>query len=95
MTIKQQINHGDIKKVCHLHNDIFYSIQLVTLCQLYSITFPVLLKISNYGMRKMKTFCKYGCFSISHYIKGGRKLHKIALNAIAFLDSNVCVNKPY
>ena len=28
MTIKQQINHGDIQKVCHLHNDIFHSIHL-------------------------------------------------------------------
>ena len=28
----------------------------VTLCQLYSITSPILLKISNYGMRKMKIF---------------------------------------
>ena len=95
MTIKQQINHGDIKKVCHLHNDIFHSIHLVTLCQFYPITSPVLLKVSKYGMRKMKTFGKFGSFNISLYIKGGRKLHIIALDTIAFLDSNVCVNNPY
>ena len=28
MTIKQQITHGDIQKVCHLHNDTFHSIHL-------------------------------------------------------------------
>ena len=95
MTIKQQVNHGDIKKVCHLYNDILHSIYLVTLCQFYSITSPVLLKVSNYGERKMKTFCKYGCFSKSRYIKGGIKLHKSVLNTIAFFDSNVCVDNPY
>ena len=31
----------------------------------------------------------------SRYIKGRRKLHKIVLNAIAFLDINVCINNPY
>ena len=29
---------------------------------------------NDYGMRK-KIFGIYGWFSISHYIKGGRKLH--------------------
>ena len=28
MTIKQQINHGAIQKVCHLHNGIFHYINL-------------------------------------------------------------------
>ena len=28
MTIKQQINHGAIQKVCHLHIDIFHSTHL-------------------------------------------------------------------
>ena len=61
----------------------------VTLCQLYSITSLVFLKISNYGMMKMKIFCVYGCFIASRYSKGGRKSHRIALNAIAFLDTHV------
>ena len=76
MTIKQQINHGDIQKVCH----IFHSIHLCH-TQLYSITSPVLLKISNYGPRKM-ILCIYDRFSTSHYIKGGKLLHEIALNKI-------------
>ena len=49
----------------------------------------MLLKLSNYGMRKVNIFGIYGRFSISRYIKGGRKLDKIALNTIAFLDANV------
>ena len=28
MTIKQQINHETIQKVCHLHNDVFHPIHL-------------------------------------------------------------------
>ena len=77
MTIKQQINHGTIEKVCHLHNGIYYPFTQVTLCQFYSFTFPVKgfssLKIRNYGMREKKIFCIIGCFSVSRYIKGGRK----------------------
>ena len=40
-------------------------------------------------MMKMKIFCVYGCFIASRYSKGGRKSHRIALNAIAFLDTHV------
>ena len=47
MTIKQ-INRGAIQKVCHLHNNIFHFIHLcLTLCQFYSITYPVLLTQNN------------------------------------------------
>ena len=97
MVIKQQIKNGDIQKVCRFYNDIFHSIYLChTLSSLlYHLPSPVLLKISNYGIRKIKIFCIYGYFLISRYIKGGGKLHKIALNTIAFLGTNVCVNNPY
>ena len=44
----------------------------VTLCQFHSTTSTVLLKITNYRMRK-NIFCIYGCFSESRYFKGGRK----------------------
>ena len=49
MIIKQQINHGAIHKVCHLHNDIFGAIHFtrVTFCRFYSITSPVLLTKNN------------------------------------------------
>ena len=59
MAIKQQINNRDIQKVkvCHLHNKISHSIHL---CQLYSINSPVLLEISNIGIRKMRLFYVYG-----------------------------------
>ena len=57
----------------------FIPFTCVTLCKLYFITFPVLLKTSNYGIRKMKIFCVYGCLSISHYIKEDRKLRRVAL----------------
>ena len=86
---------GTFKKYVACMMALFIPFTCVTLCQLYSITSPVLLKISNYGMRKTKIFCIYGYFLISRFIKGGRKLHKIALNTIAFLDTNVCVNNPY
>ena len=46
----------------------FIPFTCVTLCKLYFKTSPMLLKISNYGMRKMKIFCIYDCFSMSHYI---------------------------
>ena len=48
MRLKQQINHGVIQKVSHLHNGIFHSASLFfTLCQFYSITSPVLLTNSK------------------------------------------------
>ena len=33
----------------------------------------------------------YGLFSVSRYIKGGRK----SLDTIEFLDTHVCINNPY
>ena len=46
MTIKQQISHGAMPKVCPLHNSIFHSIPFhstcVTLCQSFSISSPKL-----------------------------------------------------
>ena len=37
-------------------------------------------------LRKKKIFCVYGCFSVSRYIKGGRKSQ---LETIEFLDKHV------
>ena len=65
MTIKQQINHESIQRVCHLYNVNFTLSP--PLC--YS------LKITNYGLREKKIFCINGCFSVSRYVKGGRKSH--------------------
>ena len=44
----------------------FIPFTCVTLDKLYFKTSPILLEISYYGMRKMKIFCMYGSFSISH-----------------------------
>ena len=38
----------------------------------------------------MENFCIHCCFSVTHYIKGGRKSNTIALNTIAFLDTHDC-----
>ena len=57
MTIKQQSNHGDIQKVCHLLNCIFHPIQL---SHLIDFTLSHLLrysiKIINYGIRERQFF---------------------------------------
>ena len=43
MTVKQEINHGSIPKVCHLHSDISHYLHLChNLCQFYFITSHVL-----------------------------------------------------
>ena len=76
---------GKLKKYGSYIITFFVSFICVTLCQPYSITSLVLLKISNCGIRKMMIFCTYDCFNVPHYIKGGRKLNKIALKTIAFL----------
>ena len=76
MTINQQINHGDIQKVCHLHNGIFRHSPVshfVNFALLPPMRYSP--KMKNYGVREKKIFCIYGCFSISRYIKGGRKRH--------------------
>ena len=62
MTIKQQINHGAIQKVCHLHNDIFHPIHLCHTLSilLYHIPLGYSIKVTNYGMREKTTFRIYG-----------------------------------
>ena len=40
MAIKQQIKHGAIQKVCHLHNAIFYPIQLYHTLSILLYHFP-------------------------------------------------------
>ena len=42
MTIKQQTNHGNNQKVCHLHNIFFIPFSCVTLCQFNSFISLVL-----------------------------------------------------
>ena len=78
---KTTLTMGIFKKYVTWIMILFIPFTYVTLCKLYFITSPVLLKIPNYGIRKMKIFCIYGCLSISHYIKEGRKLHKVALQS--------------
>ena len=70
MTIKQQINHGDIQWhfLCRKPVSRFVNFTLSPpMC--YS------LKITNYEMRAKTIFGIYGCFIESGYIKGDRKLH--------------------
>ena len=95
MLVEIEIEMGIFKK--HVTCIMIYLISFtsVTLWKLYLITSPVLLRTSSYRMRKIKFFGIYSCFSVSHCIKGGRKLHKIALSTITFLNTNVCVNNPY
>ena len=87
MTIKQQITHGTIPKVCHLYNGIFHSIPCY-LCHALSIflsTSPELVTKNNKLWNETKEdFCIYGCFSVSRNIKGGRKSH---FQTMAFLDT--------
>ena len=64
VTVKQQINHSAIQKVCHLHNDIFIPLTCVTLSQFYFITSLVLfIKNNKLENEKKKLFCIYGCLS--------------------------------
>ena len=67
-----------------------------TLCHaLLTLLYPLPCVIKNIKMSDEKNedfFYIYGCFSISHNIKRGRK---IVLKTIAFLDTHVCVNNPY
>ena len=71
MTIKQQINHGDIQKVCHTLPTLLHHL-------------PYFIKNIKLWDEKNEDFCIYGCLRVSHYIEGGRK---ITLNKITFLDS--------
>ena len=88
VTVKQNYNHRAIQKVRHLHNGIFHSINL---CCTFSILLYHLLLLFNYGMRKKKIFCTYGCFSIC-YIK---RQKIVSLDTKTFLDKHLCTNNPY
>ena len=70
MTTKQQINHGAIEKVCHLHNGIFYFHSPVSYFVNITLSRSLFysLKMSNYGMRKKNIFCILDYFSVSRYI---------------------------
>ena len=72
------INHGEIQKACHLHNDTFHSIHLCPFKRYY-YHLPCAMKIVKLWNEKNKDFLFYGSFSVSRYVKGGRKLHKVAL----------------
>ena len=78
MTTNQQINHGVIQKVCHLHNCIFHPIHLrrslSTLlyhfpCVILSLPMCYLLKIKKKkkcGMREKKIFCRKKVFLLQN-----------------------------
>ena len=65
---KTTLTMGTFKKYVTWIMIFFIPFPFVTLFKLFFKTSSVLLKISNYEMRKMKIFCIYGCFIISHYI---------------------------
>ena len=51
-------------------------------------------------MREKNIFYIYGCFSVSRYMKEGRKSHRIWIelnlkSKIEFLDTHVCINNPH
>ena len=51
-------------------------------------------------MREKNIFYIYGCFSVSRYMKEGRKPHWIWIELnlkfkIEFLDTHVCINNPH
>ena len=75
MTVNQHINHEAIQKVFHLHNGIFHSINL---CYTFSILLYHLQCVIHknnklWNERKEDLLYIYGCFSVSRFIKGGRK----------------------
>ena len=98
MTIKQQINHGTIQKICYLHNGIFHSIYLCHTFVTLSSPLCYSLKITNYGMiNKYNNFfymnaSAYHVISKENSRNGGRKLY---LDTTAFLDTHVYINSPY
>ena len=74
MTIKQQIKHGPLERYAQLHNGNFHPIHLRRTLLVLMISSPVLFpKITNFGMKENEIFCIYACFSVTCYIKGGRK----------------------
>ena len=73
MTIKQQNKHGAIQKVCHLHSSHLAVSHLMNFTLSHPLCYS--LKIINYEVRKKTIFCIDVRFSVSRYIKGGRKWH--------------------
>ena len=59
---KTTLTMGTFEKYVTWIMIFFIRFSCVTFCKLYFKSSLVLLKISNYGMRKMKIFCIYGCF---------------------------------
>ena len=74
MTVKQQIDHWNIQRVCHLHFSSHSSgSHFVNFNLLPSLCY--LLKITNDEMREKKIFGIYGCFGVLRYMKGDTKAY--------------------
>ena len=70
MTIKQQIKHGAIQKVCHLHNGIFYPIQLCHTLSILLHHFPCVIHKTYQETIEWegKRFSAYMAASANHVI---------------------------
>ena len=74
MTAKQQIMTEPFKTYVTCIMAFSLPLTSVKLSQFYSITFFVLFTKNNkLRIKEKKIFCIHGCFSVSRYIKGGRK----------------------
>ena len=82
---KTTLNMGTFKKYVTRIMIFFIPFVCVTLCKLYFKTSPVLLKISNYGIRKMKIFCIYMAASAYHIIC----ISKDVENCIKLLSNHI------
>ena len=66
---------GTFKKYVTYIMTLFIPFTCVTLCQLYSITSPMLLKVSNYGIRKINIFSIY--LTASKYYVISKEVEKL------------------
>ena len=86
MTIKQQINHGVIQKVCHLHNGFFHFINLCNTLSILIYHLPCVVE-------EKRRFYAYMAASAHHVIS--KEIQNHIFDTIAFLDTHIYINNPY
>ena len=96
MAIKQEIKHRTIQKVYHLHNGIFYPIQLYHTFSVLPYHFPCFYSLNF--TKKLQNERKEDFLHIwlLQRIKLYQRRWKItSLNTTEFLDKYVCTNNPH
>ena len=95
MTIKQKINQGIIKKVCHLHSGIFHPNHLCHTPTTPLPHSPVSLSTKTHEPWNERKGDLPHPRILQRFTLYQRRYKILSLDAIAFSDTHICIDNPY